>query len=176
MELEGKKLDGLWNSSLYNQENTLIRMVRAETHRPYTEAMKPQMNTKQVIVLSDHQGLARLIALTLHKDALASEALRIVSIDPSTPQESALMATDLSCKPKTAALIVIALSAHDSEPLVALVQAGLEGCIGKVPILIISDRPFQPALDVQIVHLTFPFLFDELRDTVRAMLQKASTL
>jgi hypothetical protein len=158
-----------WNLSLYNQKGIFIKISGGD-NSPYTEAMNSQVNKKQVMVLSDHQGLARLIELALHKE------LNIIRIDPSQrPRRSAQSlipeTAPSRCRSAVIALIVIALSAHDSEPLVALAQAGLEECIGKVPILIISDRPFQPALDVQIAHLTFPFLFDELSEKVRTMLQ-----
>ncbi len=161
---EGGELDVFWNSSLYNLECIAIK---TSIHRLYVEAKNPQMNKKHVIILSDHQGLARLIEFALHKE------LSVIRIDPSLPQESSklLAASSSSYKHKAIAMIVVALSAHDSEPLVGLAQAGLEECIGKVPILIISDRPFQPAIDVQIAHLTFPFLFDELSEKVQAMLQ-----
>ncbi len=159
-----------WNMSLYNRRGIFIKTSGGYIRSPYTEAMNSQVNKKQVIVLSDHQGLARLIELALH------EELHIIRIDPSLQpgrSQSPLIpeAVPSQCKREVIALIVVALSAHDSEPLVALAQAGLEECIGKVPILIISDRPFQPAVDVQIAHLTFPFLFDELSEKVRTMLQ-----
>jgi hypothetical protein len=139
--------------------------------------MNPHMNKKQVIIISDHQGLARLTELALDKVALATEELRIIRIDPSSsndPMPTTPEAVRSSYKHKAIVLIVIALSAHDSEPLVALAQAGLEECLGKVPILIISDRPFQPAPEVQITHLTFPFLFDELSEKVQEMLTQIS--
>ncbi|MEP7355879.1 MAG: hypothetical protein ABI847_01405 [Anaerolineales bacterium] len=54
-------------------------------------------------------------------------------------------------------VIIVALSHEDSEPLVALAQAGLADHIGRVPLLVISSRPFAPDLQLRILHLDFPF-------------------
>ena len=62
------------------------------------------------------------------------------------------------------------MSSPASEPVVALTRASLTDCIGQVPILIISDRPLDPAPDAQIVHLDYPFDTGELHDKVKEIL------
>jgi len=70
-------------------------------------------------------------------------------------------------------LIVVAMrSSFASEPVVALARASLAQRIGQVPLLIISDRPFDSAPDVRIFHLGFPFGADELCAKVRDILHR----
>jgi hypothetical protein len=47
----------------------------------------------------------------------------------------------------------------------------LTGRVGQVPLLIISDRPFDSVPEVRIFHLDFPFGVDGLRDKVKEILQ-----
>jgi hypothetical protein len=68
-------------------------------------------------------------------------------------------------------LIVVATSSPSSEPVVELARSALTGYIGRVPLLIISDRPFAPDPQDWITHLSFPFQVDELRDRVRELLK-----
>ena len=67
-------------------------------------------------------------------------------------------------------LIIVAHSAHSSEPVVTLAQAQLANLIGRIPILIISDRPFEGRPAQQIYHLDFPFDSTNLRHTVEDLL------
>ncbi len=67
-------------------------------------------------------------------------------------------------------LIVIAFSAPTGEPLVSLFKAALTEAIGKIPLLIISDRRFDSTPAGQIFHLEFPFNAMELRRTVQRLL------
>lgn len=67
-------------------------------------------------------------------------------------------------------LIIVAHSAHTSEPVVTLAQAKLANQIGRIPILIISDRPFEARPVQQIYHLDFPFDSANLRHTVEDLL------
>jgi hypothetical protein len=69
-------------------------------------------------------------------------------------------------------LIIVAHSAHTSEPVVTLAQAHLANQIGQIPILIISDRPFEARPIQQIYHLDFPFDSAKLRQTVEDLLTR----
>jgi hypothetical protein len=68
-------------------------------------------------------------------------------------------------------LIVLGMSSPASEPVVALSRASLVGCVGQIPLLIISNRPFEP--EDRIVHLDFPFDIDDFDATVTRLLQEA---
>jgi hypothetical protein len=67
--------------------------------------------------------------------------------------------------------MIVAMSSHTSEPVVTLARASLAGSIGQIPLLIISDRPFDSAPDDRITHLDFPFDIERLCLTVREMLR-----
>ena len=68
-------------------------------------------------------------------------------------------------------LIVVALSSPSSEPVVMLSRNALTGYIGRVPTLIISDRPFNVDPQDQIFYLNFPFDIDQLADKVKEILK-----
>ena len=72
-------------------------------------------------------------------------------------------------------LIVVAMSRSSGEPLLALAQASLVQSVGQVPVLIISDRPFDPSPTDGISYLAFPFQVEELRSTVMGLLVPSAT-
>jgi DNA-binding response OmpR family regulator len=115
---------------------------------------------KCVVVLSDNDLLARAIELNLN----GRLNIRVAAPAPGRVAWSEGQAGDVD-------LIVVALTSQTGEPLVALVRASLAGQIGQVPLLIISDRPFDARPDDQIAHLDFPFHPDELQAKVRGLLQ-----
>lgn len=116
---------------------------------------------KRVLVLSDHNGLARAIEVNLNR----RPAMEVVQLVPSLPgQQRQRKVDDFD-------LIVVAMSSPASEPIVALSRASLTGQIGKVPLLIISGRFFHSDPEVQIFHLGFPFEVDALCDKVSEILQ-----
>lgn len=119
---------------------------------------------KRVLVLSDNDGLSRAIELNLKHNHL--EVIRLALSSPEQRGSQAEVG-DFD-------LIVVAMSSPTSEPVVALARASLAGRIGQVPLLIISDRPFHPDLDDQIIHLDFPFDIDGLHDKVKKILQRVS--
>ena len=88
--------------------------------------------SKRIVVLSDSDGLARAIELNL-SDYADLEVVRLGWKVPGSPP----VATSGNCN-----LIIVAASAESSEPVVALARASLLERIGRVPVLIISDRPF----------------------------------
>ncbi len=60
-------------------------------------------------------------------------------------------------------LIIVAISLPSGEPIVTLYNASQLKQIGQVPLLIISDREFEPQYNGRIFHLNFPFDAAELR-------------
>ena len=68
-------------------------------------------------------------------------------------------------------LIVVAISSSTGEPVVTLFNASLTEQIGHIPLLIISDRKFDPNYEGQIFHLAFPFDANELRRKVQTVLE-----
>ena len=117
---------------------------------------------KKILVLSDNEGLSRAIELSL-KDHMNA---KIVSQASEVLEWQALKADNGDFD-----LIVVAMSSPVNEPIVALTRASLTCYIGQVPLLIISDRPFESAPEDRIVHLDFPFDVDGLHSRVEEMLE-----
>ena len=69
----------------------------------------------------------------------------------------------------------VAMISPASEPVVALARASLADRIGRVPLQIVSDRPFDSEPDEQIIHLDFPFDIDRLHDKVKKVLLRCET-
>jgi hypothetical protein len=118
---------------------------------------------KSAVVLSDNDKLFRAIELNLKRYL----GIEVVKLAPSTPGQQGSQAEvgDFD-------LIVVAMSSLTSEPVVALARAALTREIGRVPLLIISERPFRADPDNKIVHLDFPFDIDDLHYKVREILEK----
>ncbi len=112
---------------------------------------------KKIVVLSDDDKLARAVRVGLQKYGQV--------LGPG-PGERVAEALDLS-------LIVIALSAPAAEPSILLARAELGECLGRVPLLIISDRPFPPEPAWRITHLGFPFSSEVLSKTAAELLEAA---
>jgi DNA-binding response OmpR family regulator len=116
---------------------------------------------KRVLVLSDDDRLSRAIALNLTNPQVEI-ARFIVNKGNGCQRRAALGDYDL---------IVMAMSSPGSEPVVALSRAALGGRIGQVPLLIISDRPFDSDVDNKITHLDFPFDANHLGRVVEDILE-----
>lgn len=124
--------------------------------------MTRSMDGKKVVVLSDNEGLSRAIELALNK------RLKVAKIIQSSPRRP----EDLRPEMDDFDLIIVAMSSPNSEPVVALAKAALARQIGRVPILIISDKPFYPDPEDRIAHLDFPFTPDRLCRKVEEILQE----
>lgn len=123
--------------------------------------MSPKLQGKRVAVLSDSEMLFKAIEVNLNS------RLKVNIVRP---------VTDLAVRSDAPRidefdLIVVAVSQPDSEPVVALSRASLARLIGQVPLLIISEKPFESDPSDNIVHLDFPFKPNVLRDQVRKLLQ-----
>lgn len=134
---------------------------RGHRARKRTGEMVSTLEGKRVVVISDNDLLFRAIEQNLH-GRLRMEVLRSVADTPTQVQAQA--------NRDGWDLIVVALSEPVGEPVVELVQASLTRWLGRVPLLIISERPFEARPEQKIVHLSFPFAPDELFDTVAWML------
>lgn len=120
--------------------------------------MGAAVGSKGIVVLSDNDKLARALQLNLCAHWPVSLG-RLA--DPALPVVPA----------GEFGLIILALSSPASEPIVALNRAALLKYIGSVPLLIISDRPFQPSPDQLIIHLDFPFQSGALVSRVQEIMQ-----
>jgi len=105
------------------------------------------------LVMSDNDRLARAIALTLNRCL----GIEMVDLGPGGLGEWKSPTRDVDF-----ALIVLALSLADSEPLKLLSRASLGHRLGRVPTVIISERAFSHDLGNKIVHLSFPYDLREL--------------
>jgi hypothetical protein len=118
------------------------------------------LNGKRALIISDNRGLSRAITINLSELALEVATL---NIDPAKVWYGEAPSKEFD-------LIVLALSSPSSEPVVMLAKASVIEYIGKIPLLIISDRPFRTDPGSQITHLDFPFGIDKLRQQVSAAL------
>jgi hypothetical protein len=127
----------------------------------WERAMATSLAGKRILVLSDNDGLSRAIELNLNSHL----EVEVVRLAPGSLGQEGSQA-DGDCD-----LIVVAVSSPNSEPVVALARASLGGRIGQVPLLIISDRPFDSEPEERIVHLDFPFDINRLHDKVEEILR-----
>jgi hypothetical protein len=119
-----------------------------------------QPDSKKIIILSDNVRLAIAIELNLC-GRLGFETIVLAPDPDHCSQVNEEEEIDL---------VVVALSLPSSEPVVILSRAGLAEHIGTVPLLIISERPFEPDQESQIHHLDFPFEAKVLRTRVTEIL------
>ena len=125
--------------------------------------------TGEILLVGDSKFLLELVATNLAP--LTAETLFFSSVQPQAP-------TGFRRREENAQqlrLVVLALSYSSSEPVVILDQLGLTSIVGVVPLLIISDRPFQAGLARRIFHMPFPFRATTLRQVVDAVLDDAAT-
>jgi hypothetical protein len=119
----------------------------------------------KALVISDNRRLSRAVGLALNR-YLGAETV-IVTLGSSRPQGRPGGDVDFE-------LIVLALSSPLSEPVVMLARASLAEKIGQVPLLIVSDRAFQPDPESKIFYLGFPFDPHELGEKAREILKGES--
>ena len=113
---------------------------------------------RTIIIISDNDKLARALELNLLSYG-STLSLKLGAPPRSLPP--AAINPDL---------IIIALSAPDSEPLVALARAALGQYLGRIPVLVISDREFTTGPGESIGYLHFPFSTEALRRAVHELL------
>lgn len=116
-----------------------------------------------ILLIGDNRFLLRLVATNMAP--LTATALLLGADSRTTPSGPDRLGNDASCN-----LILLALSRSSNEPVVVLAQAGLTHLVGRVPLLIISDRTFQADPERHIFHLPFPFSAQALRQQVADLL------
>lgn len=137
------------------------------------------MAGKRVLVLSDSDLLFEVIEANLKQ--IHVQADRLGTVTKTTPSDGNVehpcgpgSLQPQRCLEKAEAndcdLIVVAISSSNREPLVALFNAALTEHVGRVPLLIISDRGFDACQEGRIFHLDFPFDSAELRYKIQALL------
>lgn len=122
----------------------------------------------EILLVGDSRFLLELVTANLAP--LTTKTICLDSVPEAAPTR---------CAPGEAnalplQLVVLALSNSSSEPVVILDQLGLTGIVGTVPLLIISDRPFQAGFGRRIFHMPFPFRATTLRQVVDAVLDDAA--
>jgi len=132
-----------------------------------------------VLVLCDDDLLHRIIALSLRDCALEVAPLNACRCDPAGAADSLFVAT-VDAMPDPASgrydpasgrydLIVLALGASRTEPLVALNRAALLDCVGVTPLLVVSRRAFEGDPGAGIYHMPFPFDAHDLNRQVKRL-------
>ncbi|MCP4600273.1 MAG: hypothetical protein GY847_07035 [Proteobacteria bacterium] len=127
--------------------------------------MVGDLSEKKVLVLSDHDLFAKTMALNLTKYLGVKTANILPDLSERSP--SPVANDDLD-------LIILALSSSLSEPIVMLSKTRLTQHIAKVPILIVSDRPFASDANGRFFHMKFPFRANDLCTQVKGILQMQS--
>jgi hypothetical protein len=119
--------------------------------------MSVDLTGKKALIISDNGGLARVVELNLS----IRLGMQVVKYEPGvTGEANDGHNGDLD-------LLVLAISSSTKEPIVELARASLVERIGQIPLLIISDRPFNSKPGDHIVHLDFPFSIDALEEKAR---------
>ena len=129
-------------------------------NRKIDETMEnTSLTGKKALIFSDRDCLARAIELNLNKRL----DVQIVKLTLNTlgRWESQVEIDDCD-------LMVVAMSLPASE---LSVRTSLAGLVGLVPLLIISDEPFDFGPNGQIGYLDFPFDADGLCNEVKRMLR-----
>jgi hypothetical protein len=142
-----------------------------------------------VLVLCDDDLLHRIIALSLRDCALEAaplHACRVLhrtggaepalsgraNVSPPSPEDGDCDVT-MDAAPDPASgrydLIVLALGASRTEPLVALNRAALLDCVGVTPLLVVSRRAFEGDPGAGIYHMPFPFDAHDLNRHVKRL-------
>jgi DNA-binding response OmpR family regulator len=128
------------------------------------EAQERSTVEKRVLVLSDSDLLFEVIEANLKQICLQVDGNQRPGKSDLQHQDSKQIRDD-DCD-----LIIVALSSPYGEQVVTLFDAALTGQIGRVPLLIISERSFDASNKGKIFHLEFPFDARELRHKVQGLL------
>ena len=118
------------------------------------------LTEKRVAVIGDHDLVCKAIKRALH-GRLNIGMASLVDCDRFGPRGE---------KPVGWDLIIVAIATEDGEPLAELAAADLVDCVGQVPLLIVSPRPFEASAQSRISHFRFPFDPDQLCKRVQGLL------
>lgn len=113
---------------------------------------------KRIFIWSDNAGLSRAIELNLA--AATKCTIERCNSGESSPESTLL--EDL-------ALLIVALSSPNTNPVEALIKAGLTGALDQVPVLVISNEPVYTDFSGRFIHLGFPFDLTRLQAAVQQL-------
>lgn len=118
------------------------------------------LTEKRVAVIGDHDLVCKAIKRALY-DRLKIEMASPADCDRSRSRGENTVGWDL---------VIVAIATEDGEPLAELAAADLVDCVGHVPLLIVSSRPFEAFTQWGISHFRFPFDPDQLCKRVQGLL------
>jgi DNA-binding response OmpR family regulator len=125
--------------------------------------MSSKGERQRVIVISDNDLLFKAIERNLNNHLQIAVHGSVADTSAEVGEQADQDGWDL---------MIVAVSEPVGEPVVELVRASLARWLGQVPLLIISQRPFDSRPEEKIVHLSFPFSPAALRDTVAHLLPR----
>lgn len=110
---------------------------------------------RRVILLCDNHNLARAIELLI-------EDLPGVIVQT---WELGQVKEDCRCEniPVVCSLVVVAMSSALREPFLELARSGLAGLVGRVPIVVITERHFEFHPQDLITQVSFPYEINQLK-------------
>ncbi len=126
--------------------------------------MITDQTAKRVLILSDDSRLSKVMKVCLDSGL----GVETIVLTPDSLRQQGGLDRNSHCD-----LIVVATSSPVNKPVAMLARTSLTEQIGRIPLLIISNRSFDADPNGQIVHLDFPFDADTLRDKVKEILRVA---
>ncbi|MFN2291510.1 MAG: hypothetical protein ACK2UC_10005 [Anaerolineae bacterium] len=132
----------------------------------------PAPGEKRILVVSDYESLGRAIEINL-AILPGVNVLRLHAGDSGVLRAQGNAGEDWGEIWKVAQdahLLIVAKGSLWDEPLVSMARIGLLECVGRLPLLIISDGPYRPVPEIQISYMSFPFEVEDLQRTVLELL------
>lgn len=121
------------------------------------------MDNKKIALICDDERLIKVISLAFDR-----KSFDLILCDCPGLQHQDGSIDNLK-------LIIVALASPMSEPIVEISRAALGKFIGEVPILIVSQRRFHPAISQQIYHMDFPFDVNALKKQAEQIMAEVVT-
>lgn len=126
-------------------------------------AMTTDVMRTLISVLCDYDALYSAIELKLS----VLPHVHVIRLESSLPvRYDAGQVTDESD------LIIVASISPINDLVSVLSRASLGDCVGRVPVLVISEQPSRPESDDRITYLNFPFDLDDLTHITMKIVDK----
>lgn len=122
--------------------------------------------SKQVHVICDHDALFGAIELKLN----CLPQLRVTRLETNAAEQFSPNESSLTYPAEGIDLIIVAPVPPITDPMSILAKTALLNCVGRVPVLVVSDQPSKPSSEDKITYLNFPFDIDDLTTTVAGIL------